>query len=258
MGSKFTIGSEVWVPTSRLTQAESNPRFGYPFALKCVEVRDVEDQSVIVDGRDGPVKIAFRLAHPDPFGLLLIKIGDFTTEQTLLDPLAKSVLQFLRLLVSDDCLRYISVRSEDEIREFMAVQGNAFSLCVIVAHGKNDGSGIILPGDKSLPVKHLETCFAPSISSVVSLACHTGKVAFGSVISAGDSSRDFVGPLSSIHAVSASLFAQSLMNRHLLEGREFSAAVRAARDSNDDSRFIHWRGGIREPVSKPGRKGQSH
>jgi hypothetical protein len=66
------------------------------------KVQGVAGRSIIVDdGRGDTVKISTRTAHSRSLGFLVLRVGDLITEATLLDPLAKSVLQYLRLLISD-------------------------------------------------------------------------------------------------------------------------------------------------------------
>ncbi|PND54337.1 hypothetical protein CRM90_28405 [Mycobacterium sp. ENV421] len=58
---------------------------------------------------------------PGNLGFVLVRIGDFLTEATLLDPLAKSVLQYLRLMLPDDLITFLKVRTLNELQEWWTV-----------------------------------------------------------------------------------------------------------------------------------------
>jgi hypothetical protein len=58
------------------------------------KVLSQKDRSVVDDIGGRTVRIASSKAHSSELGFLALKIEDFATESTLLDPLAKSVLQW--------------------------------------------------------------------------------------------------------------------------------------------------------------------
>lgn len=102
---KFSPGETVWVSSTRLTGAQ-------PFALMERKVQAVEGRSIVVDdGQGSVVKVSTRTAHSRSLGFLVLRVGDLSTEATLLDPLAKSALQYLRLLISDTEVRMLHVRT---------------------------------------------------------------------------------------------------------------------------------------------------
>ena len=82
---KFSPGELVWVPSTRLHGAQ-------PFALMERQVLDVIERSVVVEAGNGETaKVSTRLVHSRSLGFLILRVGDLSTETTLLDPLAKSV-----------------------------------------------------------------------------------------------------------------------------------------------------------------------
>ena len=126
---KFSPGETVWVSSTRLPGAQ-------PFALMERKVQAVEGRSIVVDdGQGDVVKISTRTAHSQSLGFLVLRVGDLSTEVTLLDPLAKSVLQYLRLLISDTEVRMLHVRPDAEVRAFMSTNGAAFSHVILIGHG---------------------------------------------------------------------------------------------------------------------------
>jgi hypothetical protein len=202
----------------------------------------VEDRSVVVDDRDaGTVKVSTRLTHGRGLGFLVLRIGDLQTESTLLDPLAKTVLQYLRLLIPDSEVHMLEVRTEDEVRAYMGVNGGAISHVILIGHGTADsllGVGKHLSGQD---VASMIDVGQPKV--VISLACSTGKTAFARSLSEHKSCRELVAPFREAHGAAASLFVQTLLHKHLLMGHEFGTAFRLANESLEGTHFRHWRGG---------------
>lgn len=138
MPPKFTAHEKVYIPASLLPRAGGNA----PFALLERTVRRQADQgrAIWIDDQDGEtVKVSTRKVQPGNLGFCLIRIGDFATEKTLLDPLAKSVLQYLRLMLPDDIVTSVAVRTLQELEEWWSKHSAAQTHCVLIGHG--DASG---------------------------------------------------------------------------------------------------------------------
>ena len=228
-------GDVVWVPSTHLSGQQ-------PFALMERKVHAVEDRSVVVDDSDGRVvKVSTRLTHGQGLGFLVLRIGDLRTESTLLDPLAKSVLQYLRLLVPDTEVRMLEVRTEDEVRAYMGDNGGAISHVILIGHGTAKsllGIGKSLSGQE---VGSMIDVGPPKV--VISLACSTGKTAFARSLSEHKSCRELVAPFREAHGAAASLFVQTLLHKHLLMGHEFGTAFRLANENLEGTHFRRWRDG---------------
>lgn len=235
---KFAVGETVWVSSSRLAGTQ-------PFALMERRVLAVEDKSIVVDdGYGGTVRVSTRTAHPRSLGFLVLRIGDLNTEATLLDPLAKSVLQYLRLLISDSEIRMLHVRTADEVRAFMSAEGATFSHVILIGHGTPE-SLITMGAELSGPeVGAMLNAGDPKV--IISLACSTGKTAFARGLSRSVSCRDFVAPFREAHGAAASLFLQTLLHNHLLLGHEFRTAFRMANSALKGTHFRHWRNGLQQ------------
>lgn len=230
---KFAPGETVWVPTNRIPG-------NHAYALAERTVLDVEDRSILVDDRDGgTVKISTTIVHSRSLGFLVLRVGDLSTEMTLLDPLAKSVLQYLRLLIPDHALKMLHVRTENEVRAFMQSDGAAFSHVVVIGHGTPrslSAMGVQLSGQvvgSMLDVGDAKI--------VISLACSTGQEPFARPLSRSASVREFVAPVREAHGAAASLFLQTTLHTHLLMGHTFRTAVRIANTSLEGTQFRHWR-----------------
>jgi hypothetical protein len=244
MRAKFSVGEDVWVPSSALPRDE-------PFALVSRTVRGQDERSVLVDDMDGGVvKISSRLVHPKTLGFVVLRLGEMATETTLLDPLAKSVLQYLRLLIPDDAVTSLHVRTASEIRHFMADRGAGVSHVVVVGHGSPTALKL-MGNDEWLSVEEFTGLLSlgETPKTVVSLACSTGRTTFGRTISSSDSCSEFVAPIAAAHGASASLFVQYLLHSHLLHGHEFHTSAKQANSSTEGTTFHHWRNG--ERVQRP-------
>ncbi len=236
--TKFSPGEMVWVPSRYLPGAQ-------PFALMERKVLDVLGRSIVVDdGRGGMVKVSTRRAHSRSLGFLVLRVGDLSTEATLLDPLAKSVLQYLRLLISDSEVRMLHVRTDAEVRTFMSTDGSAFSHVILIGHGTP--ASLLAMGTELSGAEVGSMLDAGDPKVVISLACSTGKTAFARELSLCKSVSELVAPFREGHSAAASLFLQTLMHQHLLMGHEFRAAFRIANDGLEGTHFRHWRGGVQQ------------
>lgn len=243
--TKFELGEPVLVPASRL----ANPA-QQPFALVERTVLGQSDRSVCVDdgaGLGGTVNIASRLVHPSSLGFLVLRVGDFGSEATLLDPLAKSVLQFLRLLVPDNDVRAVSLRTLAELDEHWTSHHAGTSHVILVGHGSTDsvlfvGDGPVTGSELAARLASLAPATPPKV--FLSLACLTGHAAFAKPFSKSPVCRDLIAPFHSIHGAAASQFCQSLLAEHLLAGRELPYAhARAATSVVGGVSFRRWRHG---------------
>jgi hypothetical protein len=246
----FQIGEEVLVPAAKLASPDQQP-----FALMPKTVLAKSDRSVRVDdGAGGAVDIASRLVHSSSLGFLVLRIGDLSTETTLLDPLAKSVLQFLRLLVPDTDVRSVGLRTLAELREHWGAYHGSTSHVIMVAHGSSTGLTFVGDGEvRATDIANALEQTAPRTSpkTFVSLACLTGRADFGRQFSQNPICRDFIGPFQSVHGAAASQFVQSLLTEHILAGVEMPYAYdRVAKGLVGGRRFRRWRNGeMRLPPS---------
>ena len=114
MSGKLQVGETIYVPCSRIEALIDRG-----VSLYRTKVVEVEGQRAKVDLPGGKTSewIGFPLLHRN-VGILIVNVGDFYSEHNLLDPLAKSVGQFCRLLVPEDQIRQVRVRSLAELENF--------------------------------------------------------------------------------------------------------------------------------------------
>lgn len=176
---------------------------------------------------------------------LLIEFGDFVNESANLDPLAKSILAYLRLLISDGSLiKFIKIRSEQELGYVLKHYGT-YSHIILVGHGSKKGE-LLVGNDARISSQAFSALISAHCASgptFLSMCCHSGDAAFAKKMSASGC-KAFVGPLGTIHSCSASQFVQSFLGHHLLDGLRPKSAFDRARDNTPGSTCLRiWRSG---------------
>lgn len=241
VSSLFQVGQSVWVPAAHLGTDDG-------FAMRKRVVREVRDRSVLVDHEDGStVVIPSSKAHAD-VGVLVLSVGDLATETSLIDPLSKSVLQYLRLLLPDDQIRRERVRTMAELSEVWATNHGMASHVVLIAHGGPTAVRFVDPGwvDAAALRQVLEQ---PNIrpKEFLSLACLTGRAEFAKPFSLSLACRSFLGPFQSVHGALASQYCQSFFTARFLAGKSTKVAYRtAAKGIAVGTHFRLWRDGKHE------------
>lgn len=241
MAKHFAVDDKVFVPVSRIPGMEGHSSAFYETRIAEVGIRKVK-----VHLKDGVTSdwIGSVLCQKN-IGILIFTIGDLETETGLLDPLAKSVLQYCRLLVPDDYLRAYKVRSLAELKSIWHKEQAAYSHVVIVGHGSPEGIKFSVDGwvKSELLDATLRVWGAPK-KVFVSLCCQTGYKTAGGKLSEMAICSHFLAPFHSVHGAVASQFAQTFLAFHLLEGESVGVAFRHAREFTPGSTsFRLWESG---------------
>lgn len=222
-------GDTVYVPCSKFSELEA-----YPTAFYQTRVVEIENRSIKVNLPNQIVSDFFgmSLAHPN-IGLMIISIGDFETEETLLNPLSKSILQYARLLMPDDTIRHIKLRSLAELKTIWRQDQEAYSHIVFIGHGKPDGIKFGVDGWVSAETLNTEVIrvWGGSKKTIISLCCKTGYKSFGGAVSSFPQCNYFLGHYHSVHGAVASQFCQTFLAYHLLEGKTVVVAFKKARET---------------------------
>lgn len=190
-----------------------------------------------------PICVAASAAHRN-IHVLVIRIGDFSTENTFLDPMAKSILQFLRVLLTDGYVTKFEVRSIGELAEYWRLNHRIISHVVLVGHGQTDG---LLFGAMNL-ISADALSAALNVAGVtpktfISLACETGKGVFAREFSGSPVCKAYIGPYCSIHGADASLFVQNFLSTHFLDGLTLLVAMKKSYGSISRCKFRLWSDG---------------
>jgi len=221
----YEIDDQVYVPRSVL---ELDTDGVSPFFRTTIRSR--QDRSVTVDLPDGGLSAhvaTSKLARN--FGVLIIRIGDYN-EDGLLDPLAKSVLHYCRMLLPGDSVRLLELRTEAELVALWSTHHGICEQVVLVGHGAPEG---FLFGSENISPDRLVEIFGapnPSSKEFISLGCQTGYANFGKVFSGAPYVSHFIAPFHSVHGCVASLFTQTYLNERLLGCYSPKVAFNHSRD----------------------------
>ncbi len=234
-------GDKVFVPASKFEALENHPTAFYE-----TRVAEVAGKKLKVNLPHGEVSswIGSSLCHRN-VGILIFTIGDLETEHTLLDPLAKSILQFCRLLADDGSVRHYKVRSVHELSFIWNREQSIYSHVILIGHGSRESitfhtDGNVLPGNLDVAT---QVRGAPK-KTFISLCCKTGYKSFGGLFSKATICEHFIAPFHSVHGAIASQFCQSFLAYHLLDGETVGVAFRHAREATPGSAsFRLWENG---------------
>ncbi|MFG1271671.1 hypothetical protein [Xanthobacter flavus] len=235
----FAIGDQVFVARSVL-KLDANDIS--PFYRTVVRAR--KNRSVQVDMPGGGWSHSISTSKLiRNFGVLIIRIGDFN-EDGLLDPLAKSILHYCRMLLPGDSVRLIELRTEGELATFWDTHHGMCRQVVIVGHGAPSG---FLFGTTNVTPQRLVQIFDapnPTKKEFISLGCETGYMQFGKIFSQARCVSHFIGPFHSVHGCVASLFTQTYFNERLIACRSERVAFKHARSNlKGAASFRLWENG---------------
>lgn len=241
MAGRFAVGDRVFVPSSKIPGLDDLASVFWEST-----VAEVANKKIKVDLRHGETSdwIGTSLCHKN-IGVLILTFGDLQSEATLLDPLAKSVLQYCRLLVQDDYLRAYKIRSTKELKKIWSVEQLNYSHVIFIGHGSQQGYMFANNGWVSPEIieKALKVRGAPR-KVFISLCCQTGYADVGKPLSKMAISSHFIAPFHSVHGAVASQFAQTFLAHHLLDGKTTHVAFRHARESTPNgTSFRLWKNG---------------
>lgn len=241
MATHFAVDDKVFVPASRIPGMEGHPSAFYETRIAEVDVRKVK---VHLQAGATSEWIGAGLCQKN-IGILIFTIGDLETETGLLDPLAKSVLQYCRLLVLDDYLRAYKIRSISELTSIWQKEQAAYSHVVIIGHGSPEGIKFSVDGWVKSDVLDAKLKIRGAPKKVfISLCCQTGYKTAGGKLSEMAICSHFLAPFHSVHGAVASQFAQTFLVFHLLEGESVGVAFKHARKYTPGSTsFRLWENG---------------
>lgn len=243
MATNLQVNDRVYIPISideRLSR--------YPYAL--YETTVIEKNA---DGRS--VKVNLPNAEVSDWigtskvrrnsGILIFNIGDFETETGLLDPLSKSILQFCRLLLNDQFVRIIKIRSIDELEWFWNKENQAYRYVILIGHGRKDALKFAV--NDWVGTEDIFALLDDKTSTekiFVSLCCESGYRDFAGKLSRLDYCEHFIAPLHELNGAVASQYCQSFLNQHLLHGHTVPVAHDKAVESLFNSNLFRvWRKG---------------
>ena len=204
-------------------------------------------RSVIVDLVDGgrTTSVPTSAVHRN-IGVAIYAVGDIGSEHNLIEPLRKSVLHYLRLVLPADALRARSVRSLAELSECWSKHDHqGVSHVILIGHGSD--RGLTFAVDGRVEAEDLGKTFAVQGSvatTFISLCCKTGFGSFAKGFSRGFGNCVFIAPFHSVHGAIASQFIQTYLGHHFLDGKTFKVAYNKAQDDIPSGvQFRFWQNG---------------
>nr|WP_314741739.1 hypothetical protein [uncultured Haemophilus sp.] len=240
--TKFKVDDSIFVLVAQV-EDQCPELSNYPFACFDTKVKAIEGNSVICEYKGKAFKIGNRVCHKN-IGILILNIGDFETELTLLDPLAKSVLQYCRLLFDDSYIKNYKIRTTEELSILWQREHKTYTHVIIIGHGLE--KGISFKGENIIMPDVLKEIFDEpkdiEPKKFISLCCSTGKQSFAAEFSEMDSCECLIAPFRSIHGAIASSFLQTLFINHFLKGKSINVACKNALELNSTA-FRIWNKG---------------
>ena len=166
MTQKFNAGDTGYLPSSLLPNGNA-----YPSSIYRTTVTQIQAKSVKVRLRDGTDSdwLASSKLHAN-LGIAIITIGDFDTEETLLNPLAKSILQFSRLLLDDSSVTAIRIRAIGELSAWWSKNQAAYSHIVFIGHGSPTDINFAYGGQRT-PTDFQRRVFSTNPSKKAFISC---------------------------------------------------------------------------------------
>ena len=242
MARNLKIGDTVFIPYSKIDpKFLERPRPFFETAISMTEGRSV--RIALPDGEESDL-IGTSIIHRN-IGTLIIQIGDFISENILLNPLSKTILQFCRLLLGDDSFVYFEkCRTVTEFRYIWLNHSDSYKYIILIGHGTKDS--LIFGMDVQINSYIIRDIISNSESpkSIISLCCKTGQSGFAGVVSQSDKVESLIAPFHSIHGVIASQFIQTYLTNHLLGGMIDKAAFNKASESIiGNTKFRFWENG---------------
>lgn len=238
---KFAIGDSAYVPRSRVGLDSGSPSSFY-----WTQIVDVAPSKVKVDLPGGATSdwVATSFVKKK-IKATVITLGDYQSELMTFDPLAKSIMHHLRLLLGPDEATAIKVRSVPELRKFWELEQAEISHVVLVGHG--NGTEVQFGVDGWINGKDLADTLrvwgAPK-KHFLSLCCQSGKAGFAKAFSEAAICEDLVAPFHSVHAAAAAQFYSTYFTSHYLGGMTSKVAYRAANDAVlSGTNFRFWDNG---------------
>jgi hypothetical protein len=241
MATALRVNERVFIPLSALEKQISSPSAFYQ-----ATILEIANRSVRVDVGEGETEWVATTKCQRNIGVVIFAIGDLETEAALIDPLSKSILQFSRLLCSDDFVRFHKLRSISELTELWRISHANYSHVVLIGHG--NGTALKFSVDGWISANGLADALdveGANGKCFINLSCELGKAAYGKAFSELDVCDTFIAPFHSVHGAVASHFMQSLLIYNLLHGETLKVAFRHARQGvAGGTSFRMWRNGL--------------
>lgn len=241
MANGINIGDRVYIPRSNIGLEQDGFSSFY-----CTSVVDRGHSKIKVDLPGGATSewISVSFAKKK-IKALVVAMGDYKSELLLIDPLYKTTLHHLRLLLSEEEALGIKVRSLPELVKFWKEEQSEISHVVFIGHGRDDA--VYFGVDEWVNAEKLGEALkvrgAPK-KHFLFLCCKTGQARFSKPFSKNAMCEDIAAPFHSVHGAIASQFAQTYFLSMYLGGRTSKVAFNHAKKAVvDTTSFRFWDNG---------------
>jgi|ERR1035437_136391 hypothetical protein len=248
MAKNLTVGTEVYIPLPILGLSFDHPSAFY--RTKVLELSKKGGQ-VNVSLPGGGTKWVSANTVYRTIQFLVIMIGDYKTERSLLRPLANCVTSFLRIMIPGDQLIFEAIRTPDELKYIWEQYAEGTSHFVVIGHGEQDG--LLFGEGLKLDAKKLMEILVPRGEPKIflSLCCHTGHEKFAKTISESKAFQAFIGPSEGLHGCIGAQFAQTFFSFLFLSKHLAPFAWQTANDSTPIKPiFKYWLRGDETKISQ--------
>jgi hypothetical protein len=241
MAQSFVLDQTVFVPSFLIPDGDRQPHSIFRSKVIEIVMRSVRVQ---LPGGQPSELIATSKVHEN-LGIAIVSIGDFSTEDSLINPLAKSVLQFCRLLLPDDHVTSVRLRAIGEFGEWWGRNHGAYTHIVLIGHGSNNGITFGVGGERhSQSFARRLSIHGAAAKTFISLCCETGRKPFASEFSKLPFCGTLIAPVHAVHGAVASQFFQSFLGLQLLRAESTTIAFRHANSAiPGQQNFRLWRAG---------------
>jgi hypothetical protein len=241
MARNLQLDERVWVPSYLVPGGE---RLSYAIYQTKVVERLLRSVRIQLPTGEASEPISTSKVHRD-IAICLVSIGDFSTEDSLIAPLAKSALQYCRLLLPDEHISSVRIRAIGEFAEWWSKNQAAYTHIVFIGHGSPTGITFGVGGERS--AEHFQRRLVSENESAkifISLCCETGRTPFASKFSSLPFCETLIAPFQSVHGATASQFLQAFLGAHLLRAESTTVAFRSANSALPGKEsFRLWREG---------------
>lgn len=239
---KFNIGDKVYVPRGRVGLDQDG--MSTFIRARVIERAPCKIQLDLPGGLSSDwISVSFA---KERIKAVVITLGDFKSEFYSFNPLAKSVLHHLRLLVGPEEAIGIKVRSIEELEKFWSDQQSEISHVVLIGHGNGNGVYFGVDGwiSGSTLADTLRIWGAPK-KHFLSLCCQSGKAGFAKAFSKAAICEDFVAPFHTVHAAAAAQFYSTYFVAQYLGGMTSKVAYNYGDTAVvDRTIFRFWDNGV--------------
>lgn len=238
MAESLQVGEEVFVSFASMKLPVDAPSAFYHTHVAAVDRSKPEITVAAPNGEFRTVhpKFAFRSVQ-----FLVIAIGDYYSEHSLLRPLHDSVTSFLRILIPGDQLKAYFIRTLEEFAHIWEDHGALTSHVILIGHGADDA--LLFGKAVRVRAEQFESILASRGEKKIfmSLCCHTGSDSVGAPFSKLGACQCFIAPSDSVHGCTASQFCQTFFSYVLLEAHSpFSAWREACVSTPLKPSFVFW------------------